>query len=160
MCQALFRQHVMQILLYITFTLILLYITWLLSEGNWVGKGRGDVTSTEDGWRLVLVERRTSHHSWPGPQGVELAPQRTRDGREREMLLPQKIVRDWCWRRVEHHITAGQQPGPQGVELAGMGGKGLLPQKMVGDFQLGRISCCSTIHHKRFQNQPPDGHWL
>ena len=55
---------------------------------------------------------RASHHSCPGPQGVELAPQRTRDGREREreMLVPQKIVRDWCWRRAEHHITAGQVP--------------------------------------------------
>ena len=53
---------------------------------------------------------RASHHSCAGPQGVELAPQRTRDGREREMLLPQKIVRDWCWRRAEHHITAVQVP--------------------------------------------------
>ena len=71
MCQALFRQHVMQILLYITFTLILLYITWLLSEGNWVGKGRGDVTSTEDGWRLVLVERG-EHHITAGQVPREL----------------------------------------------------------------------------------------
>ena len=38
-----------------------------------MGKGRGDVTSTEDGWRLVLMEGRASHHSWSGPQGVELA---------------------------------------------------------------------------------------
>ena len=44
---------------------------WLLSEGNWVGKGRGDVTSTEDGWRLVLVERG-EHHITAGQVPREL----------------------------------------------------------------------------------------
>ena len=99
-----------------------------------MGKGRGDVTSTEDGWRLVLVEGRASHHSWPGPQGVELAPQRTRDGREREreMLLPQKIVRDWCWRRAEHHITAGQVP--RELNWLGWEGKGCFHRRWLETF--------------------------